>query len=77
VHDPLYTDEELARFGWQPFHLGEAADAVIIQADHVEYRELTDDDLPGVQLVVDGRRVVGEGMTRPVALIGASGTVEV
>src|SRR5690606_18959747 len=38
VHDPLYTDDELRGLGFEPYHLGEPADAVIIQADHDEYR---------------------------------------
>jgi nucleotide sugar dehydrogenase len=70
VHDPMYTDEELARFGWQPFHLGEAADAVIIQADHVEYRELTRARIPGVKAIIDGRRVMD---SREGTLIGDPG----
>lgn len=57
VHDPLYTDEELTKLGFTPFHLGEAADAVVIQADHAEYRALTPADVPGVRTVVDGRRI--------------------
>jgi nucleotide sugar dehydrogenase len=57
VHDPLYTDEELATLGFVPFHLGEMADAVIIQADHAEYKALTSAAVPGVRTVVDGRRV--------------------
>jgi len=57
VHDPLYTDDELARFGWTPYHPGEAVDAAIVQADHAEYRELTPEALPGIRTFVDGRRV--------------------
>ncbi len=58
VHDPMYTDEELTGFGWQPFHLGENTDAAIIQADHPEYRNLTKSDFPGLRVLVDGRRVL-------------------
>ncbi|MBP6994830.1 MAG: nucleotide sugar dehydrogenase [Phycicoccus sp.] len=58
VHDPMYTDEELARFGWDAYHVGEPADVVIVQADHAEYRALTAADVPGVQVVVDGRGVL-------------------
>ncbi len=57
VQDPMYTDEELAGFGWTPYHLGEDVDVAIVQADHPEYRDLTPDQLPGVRLLLDGRRV--------------------
>jgi nucleotide sugar dehydrogenase len=57
VQDPLYTDEELAKLGFESYHLGEPADAVVIQADHAEYREVTGTQVPGVKAVVDGRRI--------------------
>ncbi len=57
VHDPLYSDDELARFGWTPYHPGESVDAAIVQADHPEYRELTPEALPGIRTFIDGRRV--------------------
>lgn len=57
VHDPMYTDEELAAFGWQAHHMGEPVDAAVIQADHHEYRNLTPADLPGIKLLFDGRRI--------------------
>lgn len=57
VHDPLYTDDELTALGFAPYHLGEPVDAVVVQADHDEYRSLTADDLPGVKAFIDGRRV--------------------
>ena len=56
VHDPMYTDEELAGFGWTPYHLGEQVDVAIVQADHPEYGELSTTDLPGLRLLLDGRR---------------------
>ena len=55
VHDPLYTDEELARFGFAPYHLGEHVDVAILHTDHAPYRDLSSADLPGVSVVVDGR----------------------
>lgn len=61
VHDPLYSDEELARFGWEPYRLGTPVDAVILQADHPEYRDLRSADLPGARVVVDGRRMLDLG----------------
>ena len=47
VHDPLYTDEELQKLGFQPYHLGEPADAAVVQADHAEYRDAGPAGPPG------------------------------
>ncbi|MFC3299815.1 nucleotide sugar dehydrogenase [Arthrobacter agilis] len=57
VHDPMYTDEELEKFGFTPYHLGEPADAAVVQADHAEYVNLSPADLPGITAFIDGRRV--------------------
>lgn len=57
VQDPMYSDAEIEAFGWAPFHVGEPVDAVIIQADHAQYRELTPLDFPAVKLLFDGRRI--------------------
>jgi len=57
VHDPMYTDEELRGYGFEPYHLGEKVDAAVVQANHAEYANLGPDDLPGVTTFVDGRRV--------------------
>lgn len=57
VHDPMYADAELSSFGWAPYHLGENVEVVIVQADHVEYADLTPSALPGVRLLLDGRRI--------------------
>lgn len=61
VHDPMYTDEELTGFGWQPYHLGEPVDVAIVQADHAGYAELSAADMPGVRLLLDGRRITDAG----------------
>jgi UDP-N-acetyl-D-mannosaminuronic acid dehydrogenase len=61
VADPLYTDEELARLGLDPW-TGGAIDAVIVQSDHVEYSTLDPGDLPGAQVVFDGRGVLDPGL---------------
>ena len=58
VHDPLFSEDELASLGFAAYRLGEASDAVIVQTDHVGYRELGPADLPGAEVVVDGRRVL-------------------
>jgi nucleotide sugar dehydrogenase len=57
VHDPMYTDEELRAFGFEPYHLGEKVDAAVVQANHASYATLGPDDLPGISTFVDGRRV--------------------
>ena len=57
VHDPMYTDEEIEGFGWAPYALGEPVDVAIVQADHPEYADLSSEDLPGLRLLLDGRRV--------------------
>ncbi len=61
VHDPMYTDDELAGYGFTAYHLGEPADAAVLQTDHVEYAELAATDLPGVRVLVDGRRITDAG----------------
>jgi len=57
VHDPMYSDDELTRLGFTPFHLGDSVDAAVVQADHVEYTSLRSQDLPGLKTIVDGRRI--------------------
>ncbi|WP_062077106.1 nucleotide sugar dehydrogenase [Demequina globuliformis] len=61
VHDPMYTDDELAAFGWTPYTIGEPVDAAVIQADHAEYADLTPAQLPGIVALVDGRNVTDAG----------------
>lgn len=55
VHDPMFSDDELAGYGFNAYHVGEPADVAIVQADHPEYKEFTPAELPGLQVVVDGR----------------------
>jgi nucleotide sugar dehydrogenase len=70
VHDPLYTDAELAGYGFAAHHVGAPVDAVIVHTDHADYRELGAGDFPGVRVLVDGRRVTDAnrwtGVTRRV-----------
>jgi nucleotide sugar dehydrogenase len=58
VNDPMYNDEEITSLGFTPYAIGESVDAVILQADHKEYKGLSKKDFPGVQGVVDGRRAM-------------------
>ncbi len=57
AHDPMFTDAEIDALGFTPYHRGEPAAAVVIQADHDEYRSLRPADIPGVETLVDGRRI--------------------
>ncbi len=67
VNDPMYSDEEIAGLGFTPYAIGGNVDAVILQADHKEYKGLSKNDFPGVKAVVDGRRAMSaknfEGIT--------------
>jgi nucleotide sugar dehydrogenase len=56
VSDPLFSGDELRALGL-PAHAGEPVRAAVIQTDHAEYRRLTPGDLPGVLVLLDGRRV--------------------
>jgi nucleotide sugar dehydrogenase len=55
VHDPLYRDDELVALGFVPHTLGDRCEVAIVQADHAVYRGLGPGDLPGVEVVLDGR----------------------
>jgi UDP-N-acetyl-D-glucosamine dehydrogenase len=57
VQDPLYDDDELEKLGFAPYHLGEHVDAAVVQTDHPGYRDLGPDDLPGLEVLVDGRDI--------------------
>jgi nucleotide sugar dehydrogenase len=70
VHDPMYTDDELRHEGFEPFHFGETADAAILQADHAEYLNLTNKELPGVSVILDGRNIIKSGSGIKIVPIG-------
>lgn len=55
VHDPMYSDEELAKNSLTAYHFGEPVDAVILQANHSEYNSISATDFPGARAIVDGR----------------------
>jgi nucleotide sugar dehydrogenase len=55
VSDPMYSSDELIAHHLPPYD-GQELGAAVLQADHAEYRSLTSDDLPGVKVLVDGRR---------------------
>jgi nucleotide sugar dehydrogenase len=55
VSDPMFSSAELEAHRL-PAYQGQEIGAAVLQADHAEYRGLTSDDLPGVKVLVDGRR---------------------
>ena len=55
VHDPLYSDDELRAYGFEPYAIGDQVDVAIVQTDHPEYQALSASALPGIRLLVDGR----------------------
>lgn len=63
VHDPMYSDNELIKLGFEVFHLGDACDAVILQTNHVEYQTLTAEDVPGAEHIIDGRNSLTKSIT--------------
>ena len=70
AHDPLFAGDELREQGFTPWD-GAPVDGAVVQADHAEYATLTQDDLPGVQVVVDGRGVLdSDRFDVPVRRIG-------
>ena len=77
VSDPLYSDDELVDLGLEVWDGGDI-DAVIIQADHPEYGELSASDLPGAELIYDGRGVLDRdqfsGMGSSLKVIGRGTT---
>ena len=69
VHDPMFTDEELGKFGFKAYHIGDPVDGALLQADYPEYAELTPADLPGIKVLVDGRHVVDPAVWGDVEVI--------
>ncbi|WP_018156643.1 nucleotide sugar dehydrogenase [Demetria terragena] len=76
VHDPMYTNDELRQFGWEPYALGEQADIAIVQADHAEYKDVTAEQLPGVSLVMDGRNILDASQLPGVTVVSVGRPVE-
>ena len=73
VHDPLYHDAELRALGFQPHTLGTDVDAAVVHTDHAAFIDLSASDLPGVQVIVDGRRVLRPEAWRSATLVFVGG----
>jgi len=77
VHDPMYSDDELVALGFQPHHLGDEVDAVVVQSDHAQYADLTPDDIPGARLVLNGRPGLRLDLGgKPEVVVVGTGTVD-
>lgn len=74
VHDPLYSDQELNGLGFDAYHLGDSVDAVIIQANHLEYASIESKDLNGTRTIIDGRRALQRENFIGVKLLSLSGS---
>jgi nucleotide sugar dehydrogenase len=59
--DPLFSAHELEGMGFEVWDGKSEIDLLVIQANHPEYRDLLPGDIPGVQAVLDGRRVLDAG----------------
>lgn len=57
VNDPMYTKAELQKLGFEDYEFGEPVDAVIVQANHLEYESVRAEHVPGARTAVDGRGV--------------------
>jgi nucleotide sugar dehydrogenase len=57
IHDPRYSTAEVEALGLEPYVLGEPCDAAILHTAHPEYRGLSQSELPGAVVCVDGRRM--------------------
>jgi nucleotide sugar dehydrogenase len=70
VHDPMYEDAELEELGLSPHRLGSPVDAAVIHTDHQLYAGLTLEDLPGLQIIFDGRNILPPDQLPNVVRIG-------
>jgi nucleotide sugar dehydrogenase len=60
VQDPIYSESELTELGFEVFRPGDSIDAIVVQADHKEYREFNRDMFPDVKTVLDGRGILNQ-----------------
>ncbi|MEX0801438.1 MAG: nucleotide sugar dehydrogenase [Dehalococcoidia bacterium] len=60
IHDPLFTNDEIAARGLEPVTLEPppSVDAIVLQAAHDEYKTMDFAAFPGCRVVLDGRNVL-------------------
>lgn len=56
VHDPMYSDSELENLGLNPALLSGSYQAIVIQTNHAEYKDLDFGSFSEAATVLDGRR---------------------
>lgn len=59
VYYPLFLDRKLKLLGFLPFLKGESAKISIVQADHEEYKEWSNKNISGIELIMDERNEIG------------------
>ncbi len=57
AHDPMFSDGELKALGFSPIGTDTVVDAAVVQADHIEYRDLGADLRSRLGLIIDGRDI--------------------
>lgn len=70
VHDPLYSEDEIRANNWRPYRLGEPIDSVILHTDHDCYRGLSDQDIPGANVIIDGRSMLNKNSFTRTKVLG-------
>lgn len=58
--DPMYSAQELEALGFSALSSNDEVDAIIVQADHAEFLELSIEDYPNLKSIVDGRAFLRE-----------------
>lgn len=59
--DPLYSDSELRKLGFEPVNVKDDIEVIIIHTDHEEFRKLDFKYYKKLRFVVDGRGLLGKG----------------
>jgi nucleotide sugar dehydrogenase len=62
-HDPYFSADHLREKGFEPYDLArpEPVRAAVLQAAHAAYQDLAVGELPGLELLVDGRNALDRG----------------
>ena len=73
VNDPMYTKSEIEALGFVDYEFGQPVDAVVVQANHDEYRRVQPQHIPGARTIVDGRGITSVELREaiPTYILGA------